>query len=76
VNETLVLQERPAKPCEQWDRGFQSPSSSLWSLATFLVNLALIMAATDLVYRAKTFLHLAMIYLLLELGYGFTHGSK
>ena len=55
VNETLVLQERPAKPWRTMLTGLPSPSSSLWSLATFLVNLALIMAATDLVYRAKTF---------------------
>ena len=35
--------------------GLPSPSSALWSLVTLMVNLALVLATTDMVYRAKVF---------------------
>jgi alkaline phosphatase D len=55
VEETIVLQERSARPWRTLLTGLPSPTSSLLSLATLLINLALIGGTADLVYRAKTF---------------------
>ncbi|KAH8591441.1 alkaline phosphatase family protein-like protein [Bisporella sp. PMI_857] len=54
VEETVLLEERSAKPWRTLLTGMPSPTSSLLSLTTLLINLGLILATTDLVYRAKT----------------------
>jgi alkaline phosphatase D len=55
VEETVVVEEKPHKPWRTMLTGLPSPTSLLWSLATLGVNLGLVLAATDLVYRAKVF---------------------
>jgi alkaline phosphatase D len=55
VEETIVLEEKPPRIWRTMLTGLPSPSSALWSLATLLVNIALVLATTDLVYRAKVF---------------------
>jgi alkaline phosphatase D len=55
VEETIVLQEKPAKFWRTLLTGLPSPTSSLLSLITFLINVALVAMATDLIYRAKTY---------------------
>lgn len=54
VEETIVLEERGAKFWRTLLTGLPSPTSSLLSLLTFLINMALVAMATDLIYRAKT----------------------
>lgn len=53
VEETIVLEERSAQLWKTLLTGLPSPTSSLLSLVTFLINLGLMLAATDLIYRAK-----------------------
>lgn len=55
VKETIVLEEKPPRIWRTMLTGLPSPSSALWSLATLVVNIALVLAATDMVYRAKVF---------------------
>jgi alkaline phosphatase D len=55
VDETLVLEEKSPRPWRTMLTGLPSPTSAWWSLATLLVNVALVLAATDFVYRAKVF---------------------
>lgn len=55
VDETIILEERSAKPWRTLLTGLPSPTSTLLSLATFLINAALVAAVTDLVFRAKVF---------------------
>ncbi len=54
VEETITLQERSPKFWRTLLTGMPSPTSTLLSLLTFLINLALLAMATDLIYRAKT----------------------
>jgi len=54
VTETIILEERSAKPWRTLLTGLPSPTSSLLSLATLLINVGLLMGTADLVYRAKT----------------------
>lgn len=55
VQETLILQERSPKIWRTLLTGLPSPTSSLLSLLTLLINLALVAGVTDYVYRAKTY---------------------
>lgn len=55
VEETIILEKRSHKPWRTMLTGLPSPTSLLWSLATLAVNLGLVLAATDYVYRAKVF---------------------
>lgn len=55
VEETLLLEERSPKFWRTLLTGMPSPTSTLLSLLTFLINLALLAMATDLIYRAKTY---------------------
>lgn len=55
VDETIVLKERSPRFWRTLLTGMPSPTSSLLSLLTLLLNLALIGGVTDMVYRAKTF---------------------
>lgn len=55
VKETLLVEERSAKPWKTLLTGLPSPTSALLSLATLLVNIGLVLAATDLIYGAKVF---------------------
>ncbi|KIM99539.1 hypothetical protein OIDMADRAFT_146197 [Oidiodendron maius Zn] len=55
VEETVILREKPPRIWRTMLTGLPSPSSALWSLITLVVNLALVLATTDMVYRAKVF---------------------
>jgi alkaline phosphatase D len=55
VEETIILEEKPPRIWRTMLTGLPSPSSALWSLATLVVNVALVLATTDMVYRAKVF---------------------
>ncbi|TVY45399.1 Alkaline phosphatase [Lachnellula subtilissima] len=55
VQETLFVEKKSPKPWKTMLTGLPSPTSALLSLATLLVNVALVLAATDLVYRSKVF---------------------
>ncbi|TVY85158.1 hypothetical protein LSUE1_G000666 [Lachnellula suecica] len=55
IEETVVLEERSSKPWRTLLTGLPSPTSALLSLATLLINLALLSMVMDLVYRAKVF---------------------
>lgn len=55
IEETIVLQERSAKPWRTLLTGLPSPTSALLSLLTLLINVGLVLAATDFLYRGKTF---------------------
>ena len=54
VDETLLLEERSPKILRTLLTGLPSPTSALWSLATLLLNIGLILMVTDLLYRART----------------------
>jgi len=55
VEETIVIEEKPHRPWRTMLSGLPSPTSTLWSLATLAVNVGLVLAVTDLVYRGKVF---------------------
>ncbi|PBP27657.1 alkaline phosphatase family protein [Diplocarpon rosae] len=55
IDETLVLASKQPKPWRTLLSGLPDPASSLLSLATLLINAALVLAVTDLLYGAKTF---------------------
>ncbi len=55
VEETIILEQKQSKPWKTLLTGLPDPTSTLLSLLTLLVNIALVLAVTDLVYRAKTF---------------------
>jgi alkaline phosphatase D len=55
VEEIIVLEEKPPRIWRTLLTGHPSPSSALWSLATLAINIALVLATTDMVYRAKVF---------------------
>jgi alkaline phosphatase D len=49
------VEEKSSRPWRTLLTGLPSPTSTLLSLATFLLNSLLVLAATDLIYRGKTF---------------------
>jgi alkaline phosphatase D len=53
VEETVVLEERSPKLWRTLLTGLPSPTSALLSLATLLINVGLILAVTDFIYRGK-----------------------
>jgi alkaline phosphatase D len=53
VKETLVVQERSPKLLRTLLTGLPSPTSALLSLITLLINVGLVLAATDFIYRGK-----------------------
>jgi alkaline phosphatase D len=53
VDETIVLEKKSPNLWKTLLTGLPSPSSRFLSIATFLINLGLVLAATDLIYRAK-----------------------
>ncbi|RDL40921.1 uncharacterized protein BP5553_00900 [Venustampulla echinocandica] len=55
VQETVVLEKKTAKPWRTLLTGLPSPTSAPLSLATLLINILLVLAATDFLYRAKSF---------------------
>jgi alkaline phosphatase D len=55
VEETIILEEKESKPWKTLLTGLPDPTSTLLSLLTLLINVALVLAVTDFVYRAKTF---------------------
>ncbi|KAH7371785.1 alkaline phosphatase family protein-like protein [Cadophora sp. MPI-SDFR-AT-0126] len=55
VDETIVLETKQPSPWRTLLTGLPDPVSTLLSLATFLINAALVLAVTDLLYRAKVY---------------------
>ena len=55
VEETIVVEEKDPEIVKTLLTGLPSPSSLLWSVATFAVNVALIAMAWDVVYRATLY---------------------
>ncbi|CAG8956256.1 hypothetical protein HYFRA_00003636 [Hymenoscyphus fraxineus] len=55
IAETVTLGRKSAQPWKTLLTGFPSPTSTLLSLATFLINSLLVLSAVDLVYRAKVY---------------------
>jgi alkaline phosphatase D len=53
VEETVVLEERSLKMLRTLLTGLPSPTSALLSLATLLINVGLVLATTDFIYRGK-----------------------
>ncbi|OBT40603.1 hypothetical protein VE00_08048 [Pseudogymnoascus sp. WSF 3629] len=53
VEETIILEKKGPKLFKTLLTGLPSPTSRFMSVATFLINLGLVLAATDLIYRAK-----------------------
>lgn len=55
IEETVVLERKHSKPWRTLLTGLPDPASTLLSLATLAINVALVLATTDLLYRAKVF---------------------
>ncbi|PVH74352.1 hypothetical protein DL98DRAFT_499899 [Cadophora sp. DSE1049] len=55
IDETIVLETKQPSPWRTLLTGLPDPVSTLLSLATFLINAALVLAVTDLLYRAKVY---------------------
>lgn len=55
VEETVVLEERSPKLWRTLLTGLPSPASALLSLVTLLINVGLILAVTDFIYRGNAF---------------------
>ncbi len=55
VEETVVIKEKSPKIWRTLLTGLPSPTSTLLSLATLLINIGLVFAATDFIYRGKVF---------------------
>ena len=53
VEETIILEKKGPKLLKTLLTGLPSPTSRCISIVTFLINLGLVLAATDLIYRAK-----------------------
>lgn len=53
VEETVILEQRSPKIWRTLLTGLPSPTSALLSLATLLINVGLVLAATDFIYRGK-----------------------
>ncbi|KFY35453.1 hypothetical protein V494_05909 [Pseudogymnoascus sp. VKM F-4513 (FW-928)] len=54
LEETIILEKKSPKFWKTLLTGLPSPTSRFISIATFLINLGLVLAATDLIYRAKS----------------------
>ncbi|KAJ5050847.1 uncharacterized protein L3040_002716 [Drepanopeziza brunnea f. sp. 'multigermtubi'] len=55
IDEAIVLGLKQSKPWRTLLTGLPDPTSTLLSLATLAINVALVLAATDLLYRAKVY---------------------
>lgn len=55
VQETVILEEKPAHPIISLLTGLPSPSSWPWSATTFSINLLLVLGIFDLTFRAAWF---------------------
>jgi len=55
VEEAIVVQERSPKLWLTLLTGLPSPTSALLSLITLLINVGLVLAVTDFIYRGKVF---------------------
>jgi alkaline phosphatase D len=55
IEETIVLEKKSSSPWRTLLTGAPDPASSLLSLLTLLINLALVLAMTDFVYRGKVY---------------------
>lgn len=55
VEEDIEVEEKDPRILKTLLTGLPSPSSTLWSAATFLINVALVLMTTDLVYRNTYF---------------------
>lgn len=55
IEETIVLEKKPISFWKTLLTGSPDPTSSLLSLLTLLINVLLVLATTDLVYRAKVY---------------------
>ncbi|KAF7872510.1 hypothetical protein EAF04_003431 [Stromatinia cepivora] len=55
VEETVMIEEKSPRPIHTLLTGALDPVSTLLSLMTFLINVGLVLATIDLVYRAKVF---------------------
>ena len=55
VEETIVVEKKDPEILKTLLTGLPSPSNSIWSAVTFLINLALIAMAMDLLYRTSRF---------------------
>ena len=55
VEETVTLEAKDPQPLNTLLTGLPSPSSLTWSATTFLINMALVAMAWDLIYRAPLF---------------------
>lgn len=53
VEETIILEKKSPKLWKALLTGLPSPTSRFISIVTFLINLGLVLAAMDLIYRAK-----------------------
>ena len=53
VEETVILEERSPKIWLTLLTGLPSPTSALLSLATLLINVGLVLATTDFIYRGR-----------------------
>lgn len=55
VDERIVVQKKSPKPWLSLLTGLPSPTSTLISLLTLLINIGLLLATIDLIYRARVF---------------------
>jgi len=55
VSETVVLEKKSPSVLRTILTGLPSPSSILWSLVTFAINMGLVAMVADLTYRAALF---------------------
>lgn len=55
IEETIILEEKAPRPWRTLLTGLPDPNSAALSLLTLLVNVVLVLAATDLIYSPKAF---------------------
>lgn len=55
IEETIILEEKAPRPWRTLLTGLPDPNSAALSLLTLLINVALVLAATDLIYSPKAF---------------------
>jgi alkaline phosphatase D len=53
--ETVILEEKEPRPWRTLLTGLPDPNSGVLSLLTLLINVALVLAATDLIYSPKSY---------------------
>ncbi|KAL1303006.1 hypothetical protein AAFC00_003322 [Neodothiora populina] len=75
VQETIVVEEKDANVLSTLLLGLPSPTSMFWSAITFLINIALVAMAADLLYRAP-YLHQNHNLSMARVGYVSDHGAK